>query len=308
MNFRGGCCIARCGGGGGTYDMSKADRIMLRFRPIAPRPVIGGSSSPPEKSGLSSSVSSKSGRGRRKIAKESSNSSGSMSSNRNGNGKRCNKRRREEPKDGGGVMAEVVTLPLLPETPERKDLQAPPPPPVTASVLNSQRSAKPFWLSFSDGGRSDGQFQTATKMLMPSDLTETVTSCVTVECITDTWVEGQYFELGCTDEEMKMNLEKDTCPSFISDVMGRVTWTNGPYRDLVVGNRSANAKITVWLVMKERPMLLTQPAFTCRVRLEYTCRNKEKSSMITLPCDVWRMSDGGFAWRLDVDAALCLGR
>ncbi|KAK7858074.1 hypothetical protein CFP56_014543 [Quercus suber] len=37
-----------------------------------------------------------------------------------------------------------------------------------------------------------------------------------------------------------------------------------------------------------------------------TC-GKERSS-ITLPCDVWRMDGGGFAWRLDVKAALSLGR
>ncbi|XP_010555536.2 PREDICTED: uncharacterized protein LOC104825007 [Tarenaya hassleriana] len=302
MNFRGGCCIARYGGG--AYDMSKVDRIMLRFRPIAPRPAVGGSTTPPDKN-VSAKVSSKSGRGRRKVTKEGSNSSGSANSN--GNGKRCNKRRREKPKDGGsngrcgrGTTTDVVTLPLLPEIPEKKDSPAP----ETVSVLNFQLSTTPFWLSFG-GGRSDGCYQTATA---PSAPTETVTSCVTVECITDTWVEGQY-ELGCTDEERKMNLEKDTCPGFISDGLGRVTWTNGPYRDLVMRNKGdRNAEITVLLVMKERP-LLTHPAFTCRVRLQYTCgRNREKCSIITSPCDVWRMNGGRFAWRLDVNAALCLGR
>lgn len=32
-------------------------------------------------------------------------------------------------------------------------------------------------------------------------------------------------ESGCTDEEKKMNLEKDTCPDFISDGSGRIVRT-----------------------------------------------------------------------------------
>ncbi|KAL0415716.1 UNVERIFIED_CONTAM: hypothetical protein Slati_3403500 [Sesamum latifolium] len=38
----GGCCIARYAGG--AYDKSKVDRIMQRFRPIAPKPAAGGGS------------------------------------------------------------------------------------------------------------------------------------------------------------------------------------------------------------------------------------------------------------------------
>ncbi|CBI15623.3 unnamed protein product, partial [Vitis vinifera] len=41
MDAKGGCCIARYAGG--AYDMSKVDRIMLRFRPIAPKPTSAGS-------------------------------------------------------------------------------------------------------------------------------------------------------------------------------------------------------------------------------------------------------------------------
>ncbi|KAE8706279.1 hypothetical protein F3Y22_tig00110402pilonHSYRG00078 [Hibiscus syriacus] len=63
-------------------------------------------------------------------------------------------------------------------------------------------------------------------------------------------------------------------------------------------------EITVRLVLKqEMPRFCT--AFSCKVRLQYMW-NKEKLSR-TLPCDVWKM-DGGFAWRLDVVAALSLVR
>ncbi|VVB13507.1 unnamed protein product [Arabis nemorensis] len=278
MNFQGGCCITRYGDGS---DMSKVDRIMLRYRPIAPRPDSGGSSSPPP----ADSVSSKSRRGKRKYSKEKSSSSGSVGSN--GNSKRCNRRRNEDPKNGSGV-GERVTLSLLPETSERKEYS---PPSSHARVL-----APAPGLSFRDNGRH----KTATKS---SDLiTESVvTSLLTVECVTERCVEEGEYELGCTDEERKMNLERDTCPGFISDGLGRVVWTNASYRELVIGGEEKTSKMSVWLVMKERP-LLTHRTFTCRIRLQYTCRS------ITSPCDVWKMKDGGFAWRLDVNAALCLGR
>ncbi|KAG7533694.1 hypothetical protein ISN45_Aa08g013030 [Arabidopsis thaliana x Arabidopsis arenosa] len=286
MNFRGGCCIARYGGGGGGNDMSKVDRIMLRYRPIAPRPDSGGSpASPTEKNGSTlTNVSSKSRRGKRKYSKEN-NSSSSGSVNSNGNSKR---RRNEEVKNGSGVGGEIVTLPLLPETPEKKKDS-----PLKATAA-PELGAASLWLN------SNRRYQTEL-------VTETVVSSVlTVECVTERLMEGEY-ELGCTDEEIKMNLERDTCPGFISDGLGRVIWTNRSYRELVVGkDHEQCGKMSVWLVMKERP-LVTYRTFTCRMRLQYTCRDKEVSS-ITSFCDVWRMSDGGFAWRLDVDAALCLGR
>ncbi|XP_057538607.1 uncharacterized protein LOC130816052 isoform X2 [Amaranthus tricolor] len=77
---KGECCIARWGGGGhmsaGGYSTSKMDMIMLKFRPIAPKPVAGtttvsGGSSDSSKGGGGSG----SGRGRRKSS--------------NNNNKRC---------------------------------------------------------------------------------------------------------------------------------------------------------------------------------------------------------------------------
>ena len=41
MDRKGGCRIARYATG--TYDMSKVDRIILRYRPIAPKPITGNS-------------------------------------------------------------------------------------------------------------------------------------------------------------------------------------------------------------------------------------------------------------------------
>ncbi|GMJ13695.1 Dynamic Influencer of Gene expression 2, ABA-induced transcription repressor 5 [Hibiscus trionum] len=272
MEGRGGCCIARYAASGhGVYDMSKVHRIMLRFRPIAPKPTTGGSVSPQG----SSEICSKSGRGKRRLSSKESNT------------KRCNKKRR--------VLNEEkrVTLPLIPESPDCKE-----------SVLNQQKGvvvpkSMPFWLSFGDKKESflGGGGPAEQMVVVPSQKVRSG-SCVTVECVTDTWVSADV--LGSTDEEKKDNLRRDTCPGFISDRMGRVTWTNGAYKQMV----GAGGETTVWLAMKERlPVMITYPAFTCKVRVQYAC-GKE----LTLPCDVWVMNGGGFAWRLDINAALCLGR
>ena len=277
MEGRGGCCISRYAAAG-VYDMSKVDRIMLRFRPIAPKPATGGSVFPQGKS----EVLSKSGRRKRRHSKESDTMS---------NTKRCKRKRR--------VLSEekIVTLPLLPETPDCKD-----------SSLKDKKGEvvqkmMPLWLGF---GQADNQKEGFLGGGRPADpavvkapqAVRVVGSCVTVESVTDTWMSGD--GLGSTDEERKVNLGRDTCPGIISDGLGRVTWTNGAYKEMVGG------EMMVWLVMKERLPMITYPAFSCRVRVQYTY-GKERSSL-TLPCDVWRMDGGGFAWRLDINAALCLGR
>ncbi|XP_062116021.1 uncharacterized protein LOC133830118 [Humulus lupulus] len=336
MDSRGGCCIARyaAGGGGGYgYDMSKVGRIMLRFRPIAPKPVTGepGSGAGGEKVEKSESQA-RGGRGKRRLVRENNNSNSAT--------RRCNSKKRkacspESSDDKRRFLVpeeKVVTLPLLPETPEPKDAPA---------RLSPETRDTPKWLSFENNAENNNNSQryhdnvygdgrlsveTADPMVkMLSRPVKLVGSSVTVECVTDTWMDGiNKFGLGCTDDERKMNLEKDTCPGFVSDIYGRVTWTNGAYKKLVgqgceddhgynpsSGGGDDQMMMMVWLVMKERlPVtVLTCPAFTCRVRLQcYTNGNKEIKSSLTLPCDVWRMECGGFAWRLDVNAALCLGR
>lgn len=269
--------------------MSKVDRIMLRFRPIAPKPVAGGSDSggpTPERA----DVCGKSGRGKRRYVRDNSN-------NNIVNSKRCNRKRKASPGE------KVVTLPLLPEAPDRKDSPESGSPGESRDKTEEMREELnvSMWLSFD--GKSDR------KLVMPPGVW-VVGSCVIVECVMDTWVDE--YGLGRTDEERGTALRRDTCPGFVSDGLGRVTWTNEAYRRMVdQGDPEGNKDhLAVWLVMKEETTVtrLTYSAFTCRVRLvQYDTRGKERSSL-TLPCDVWRMDGGGFAWRLDVKAALCLGR
>ncbi|KAF2302629.1 hypothetical protein GH714_000465 [Hevea brasiliensis] len=251
MDRRGGCCIARYGGG--AYDMSKVDRIMLRFRPIAPKPANAGSSSCwscPEMS----EVSYRSGRGKRRF-----NATNGNNSKRCNNGGNIRKRK--------GLIEEkvdaAVTLPLLPETPDRKDT------PGRESALDllslKQTRSVPTWLGFGSNEKCHDRMVISARFGMPgyqSVLTPQVMrvligSCVTVECITDTWVDLD--GLGCTDEERKMNLERDTCPGMISDGFGRVTWTNEAYRTMA-GRRKRKRRGGDFVGQKEsKKCWLSQP-------------------------------------------------
>ncbi|XP_059443616.1 uncharacterized protein LOC132175631 [Corylus avellana] len=301
MDGRGGCCIGISRYGGGVYDMSKVDRIMLRFRPIAPKPVTGGSPSggpTPEKA----DACVKSGRGKRRYARDYSNNNNNIV-----NSKRCNRKRKASPEE------KVVTLPLLPEAPDRRESPERVSPGEKLDKKVEMREEL-NGLSF-DGNNKVGQGLgfggLSDRMAAMPPGVWVVGSCVIVECVMDTWVDGD--GLGRTDEERRTTLRRDTCPGFVSDGLGRVTWTNEAYRRMVdqgVDPAGNQGHLTVWLVLKEETAVpsLTHSAFTCRVRVvQYDTRGKERSSL-TLPCDVWRMDGGGFAWRLDVKAALCLGR
>lgn len=284
MDGRGGCCIARYAGG--AYDVtSKVDRIMLRFRPIAPKPASAGgfaSAGVVQENSPRSSVSS-SGRKKRRNVKE-----GESDSRVN---KRCGGRKRRPSPEvtafGGGETV-VKTLPLLPEAPVVKE-----------SVGNDH-----FPLRLNVGGRvtprADHVIKDAVVALGQRTVSE---SWVRVERVTDRWVLDSYgydVVLGRTDVEKVMSLDLDTCPGFVSDGLNNVRWINAAYRRMV-----AEEDVTVRVVVEDGVSLPTDwAAFTCRVRV-VTC-GKEKGSS-TLPCDVWRMDCGGFAWRLDTKAALSLG-
>ncbi|GER40926.1 hypothetical protein STAS_17626 [Striga asiatica] len=263
-------CVARYAGG--AYDMSKMDRIMLKFRPIAPKPVsadgsVSGGSSSVSESGL---ARAKTGRVKRR---------GEARKTRRNN---CSKRRKPPPEkaDSGGSVTggeEVVrTLRLLPEEP---------------CVIENRKVAPPdlsypLWLSFGDGGIS-AEVQGSV-----------VQSWVKVERVTEAWAA---VGMGWTDEEKVMVLDGDTCPGFVSDGLNRVTWTNAAYRRMVA---EEGAEVAAWVVVERDVTLPVGCAgFTCEVRV-VTCGEKKGNK--TVPCDVWRMDCGGFAWRLDTAAALSL--
>lgn len=317
MDGRGGCCIARYASGT-SYDMSKMDRIMLRFRPIAPKPVLNGKDSVTS-TAESSDVYVKTGRGKRRYARNNSNTT--TDSNSGSRTKKSNTgRKRKSPSSSstedndktvvsGGSFSRgdpvALTLPLLPETPEEKNGS----PVIKGSSISGgtggvdrkvdRKNSLPMWLSFGKEDKVKQVTSHARSVYMP--VRSVVSTWVRVECITEAWVD--LCSLGRTDEEKLINLEKDTCPGFLSDGFNRVHWTNKAYRDITAVE---GGDVVVWLVIKEGTELpVRSPAFTCSVRL--VTSGKEKNSP-TLPCDVWRLDCGGFAWRLDTKAALSLGR
>lgn len=305
MDGRGGCCIAPYAAG--VYDMSKVDRIMQKFRPIAPKPAAGGSVSGGSSTENSEVNVKSSGRGKKRRYVKHGKKTSTKRGCRNNKLRRKSSSDETDPSSGGSVTGgdPAVTLPLLPEIPDRKDS------PVRGSPKENQST---ICLNFGDKNDNSnnkklvndhperldvehvytGLDRTAVMTPQPIRL---VGSIVTVECVTDTCVDA--YGLGWKDEERMRNLEEDTCPGFVSDGYNRVGWINGAYREMVGG------EAVVWLVMKER-VPITYPAFTCKVKVQYTC-GKERSSVV-VPCDVWKMDGGGFAWRLDVKAALSLGR
>ncbi|KAK9054573.1 hypothetical protein SSX86_025652 [Deinandra increscens subsp. villosa] len=302
MNGKSGYCVARYAGGGGIYGMSKVDSIMLKFRPIAPKPIPAGSGwgggSMTGKSGGYVSC----GRSKRKYVRVNKNRKRKESS------KRTEKTKVEVEAHPPSSSPPVVTLSLLPETPDPKKNEP------TGSFSDLLLSSSPVqttttkWLSFD--GRNPA----------PVRRPPHVVSNVTVECVTDTWVDLE--QLGCTDEERLMNMEKDTCPGFISDGQDRVVWTNKAYREmsgLGVDGVNGDDDMAVVLVRKDKWTApsppVAYPAFTCKVKVTSAAAQSDRQSpnspsspTLTLPCDVWRMERGACAWRLDVKAALSLGR
>ncbi|XP_022775510.1 uncharacterized protein LOC111317314 [Durio zibethinus] len=139
----------------------------------------------------------------------------------------------------------------------------------------------------------------------PRKRTTVMESWVKVESVTDTCMdEGEM--RNCTDFEKMKNLEKDTCPGFVSDTLNRVFWVNQAFKNMV-GVDAEGVETAIGLVVKDG-FMFPHGAFSCRVGLQYgDGKDKSRKHSTMVPCDVWKMSCGGFAWRLDVKAALSLG-
>ncbi|XVF13949.1 hypothetical protein REPUB_Repub09cG0013900 [Reevesia pubescens] len=289
---------------GGIQDKTIINPIMLRFRPIAPKPVAGDSVSGDSMFSNKKLVVT-SNRAKRKYVRVCKKNS-------------SNRRRRildEAKEDKNDEKKGFVTLQLMPE---KADLEKPmvverswgvvdhdldrtvgnnyrfhedPP-----SKLKKMVAADDVEVGLSD--------QTAL-ITSPRNKMTVVESWVTVQSVTDTCMdEGETGN--CTDVERMKNLERDTCPGFMSDRLNRVFWVNQAYKTMVGLDGGKQAETTVGLVVKEGFMFPYGGAFSCRVRLQYgDGKGKKYSKMV--PCDVWKMSYGGYAWRLDVKAALGLG-
>ncbi|CAL9086274.1 unnamed protein product [Musa acuminata var. zebrina] len=279
------------GGGGGDADVArKVGRAMIRFRPIAPKPAAGSPSAvaaaaeaaaAPRRPKRKGSANPASGASGRKPRKAEANPSPSSST--------------------------IVTLSLIPETPERK----------------GDREVAPK--------RSPSFPSPPSAVVVPRVVPPVgaIGSWVTVECVTETdaWREGEV--AWRSDEAVAAALAADECPGFVSDEWDRVTWINEAYRRMVVGTAQRcsslegggaaekEEEVRVGLVSQGLlPAVGRCRAFTCWVRVWYARRLRRtkgppslpppSSSSLAAPCDVWRLDGGVCAWRLDVKAALSL--
>ncbi|KAG2307809.1 hypothetical protein Bca4012_083209 [Brassica carinata] len=287
-------------------DKTVVSKIMQRFRPIAPRPAVGESSDDTK----SCRFLGRNRRPKRKYVRVRNNNINSGSSNNNkdmicSNKKACgdgeNIKTDLDEEIGGEDRSDIVTLQLLPD--KDTDHQA------------GNKHTDP------------SDMDPRTCLARSSSLDRTVVeSWLTVECVNDTCTKlGGYHKLQLSrmneEEEIVMRmLDADTCPWLVSDGSNRVFWINRAYRNML-GDPDAEVTIKVWLVvatdlMEEMScMVELYGAVTCKVRVRYdpsTCRNEkshsESEAKMTVLCDVWRMGSSGFAWRLDVESALTLGR
>lgn len=291
---------------GGAHDKTIINRMMLRFRPIAPKPDTGSSFpdgvSQENKNGLPTNK-----RVKRKYVRVRRHSN---------NSKRKNNIRSsislvQDKKVG--LDSATVTLQLMPEKTDGKDVH-----PSESAVVDSpvQDYRKlPAWINNNFKNMSveiediDTQIDRTVAVPFPveevSSPVEKAESWVTVEFVTDTCMDAGV--LGCTDVERINNLEKDTCPAFISDGLNIVKWVNEAYKRMFRQQGkgwSPETTMTAWLDTTKAKLPSTT-AFSCMVRLQYSGHKAKCTKMV--PCDVWRMGYGGFAWRLDVKAALSLG-
>ncbi|XP_024975779.1 uncharacterized protein LOC112513673 [Cynara cardunculus var. scolymus] len=147
-------------------------------------------------------------------------------------------------------------------------------------------------------------------LAIPVKQGQVVESWITMESVTGTCEDGR--RLRYTDDEILKDLEMDNCPGFTSNSYDEVEWVNLAYRRMVDPNPEGGSpppEVLVWLGVKVEKSMVDcyWPAFSCRVRVVYQLSEIKKKQM-TVPCDVWKMDSGGYAWRLDVKAALSLGR
>ncbi|KAE8705046.1 Detected protein of unknown function [Hibiscus syriacus] len=292
---------------GGAHDKTIFNRIMLRFRPIAPKPVAGVSASGEFMLNRKNLVVT-SKRTKRKYVRFF---------------KKNNRKKQvlDEAKEDNDENKGLVTLQLMPEKADLREsivverawdaddddidrdlglsnyrFQDPSSLCLTLKKMVSADHEVMMGLTLSNPGRMRKRMKVLESSLM-------------VECVTETLIEEG--EMGkCTDLEKMKILEKDTCPWLVSDGLNRVLWVNQAYKNMVgleEGDHDGEerAETAVGLVVKDG-FLFSHSAFSCRVRLQYIDGTGKNCSK-TIPCDVWRLSSGGFAWRLDVNAALSLG-
>ncbi|KAI3748122.1 hypothetical protein L6452_11007 [Arctium lappa] len=287
-------CIA---GDVATKDNTIIDQIMLRFRPIAPRPVTVESSDQALKSKewmlKRKRVKRKYVRVKRK--KKATGCSLTINDNKSWFGLDRAVAMLEDSKGNELVVSDPlqnVSNWISFDVPEGN----------RKSIMRNLINYVPPELDLSSPDLHGVDLATAVEKR------KAVESWITIESVTGTCEDRRL--LGYTDEEIWKNLESDSCPGFISNSFDEVLWVNPAYRrmlDLDSEGGAPATEVAVWLRLKVEKSTVVKylPALSCRVRIVY--RLSEKETQMMVPCDVCKMDSGGFAWRLDFKSALSLG-
>ncbi|XP_054802260.1 uncharacterized protein LOC129306001 [Prosopis cineraria] len=283
----------RCAGS--VQDKTMINRLMLRFRPIAPKPEVGGPLLGPSPTFRDIAVVP-ARRTKRKYVRVR------RSGKESKNGRERSVAQLEELKSRS-----ETTLQLLQENRAEQRVSSKGGAWDSASMYECQEDGGPFIrlnLNLNLNLMNDRE-EALGEIAVMSPRRKEAETWVTVDYVSETCMDA--LGLGRTDMENLTNLGGDTCPGFVSDRLNRVVWVNRAFRKMVMGlnhhEDEEPPEMEVRLVMRER---LAYSAFTCQLKVQYTWWKGKFSQMV--PCDAWRMDCGGFAWRLDVKAALKLGR
>ncbi|KAL0461758.1 UNVERIFIED_CONTAM: hypothetical protein Slati_0063400 [Sesamum latifolium] len=283
---------------------SVINRIMLRFRPIAPKPVgVETASTTAEQDRGNGAVR----RTKRKYVRVRGRQSRQCARDKITEEKRSSAPETSGTGDDSSPEKEPVTLQLLPERSESTDRNS-----YNNSPQNIEENRSIMINRYNVDENVNYEVTTADSGGGGVDLRSAgsvIETWIIVECVTD---KCSGVGLGFSDKEKIYNLEKDTCPGFISDWTNKVIWVNEAYKKMVAEEEegaaaaaaAAGKGFLVWLVVKEElPHLY--PSFACRLRVIQQKGRGHKWNK-TVPCDVWRMEFAGFAWKLDVNTALSL--
>ncbi|XP_073147867.1 uncharacterized protein [Henckelia pumila] len=271
--------------------------VMLKFRPIAPKPVAGDpqiSGAAVDQSRRNDSAKTKTSTARRLTKRRYVRVRGKQNkqpvTRKTGDG--------EKPVVGDESREkDTVTLQLLPASERSEDDDS-------FGVISFQKTQENTSIFMC--GDSDPSYKLCNSVVNHKavDSRSVVETLIAVERVTEAYADSAAgVGLGFSDREKIDNLEMDACPGFVSDCTNKVVWVNEACRRMIQGGgEGATAAHTVRLVVKEKlPRYL--PSFACRVRLTQPGRPKTST---TVACDVWRMENAGFAWKLDVTTALGL--
>ncbi|KAL3526156.1 hypothetical protein ACH5RR_014528 [Cinchona calisaya] len=272
--------------------------MMVRFRPIAPKPIDG--QAVPCTEILQEKTNGKSAK--RKYARIRRNKQYS-------NTKRKRRSNRISPVVESPTLTtekSLVTLQLLPKgkSNEEEGLKND-----EEVWINAEEDTNEYQTYNDDFADSDEKVV----MQRPSTIIESWVIVERVMTNTMCMKEDGIGLIGFSDEDKINNLKIDSCPGFVSDSAGKVQWVNEAYKTFVCRQEDKEhqdyqpiTELAVQVVAKEDQLPYSYPLFSCTVRFEYALGGR-KSSRIVVPCDVWRMEFGGFAWKLDIKASLSLG-